>query len=195
MILALICSHPRNFFAPDASRSAQVMADRSNHALPTPVKATLIVVPRAILPQWIKETRKHAPHLACAKYTDCPGRHASAQEQLVWLMSKDVIIVTYDEMQSEMKRSSPILSVQWWRVVLDEAQMVPHTCLWRQSALSAGVQRCCQGCCTCWRAVASEWMVQHWNPNGQQGACTELVDDLCADVLLHWSSCIHLYSM
>ena len=43
MILSLICAHPRDFFLPDPSRSAQVMMERGRADVPMPVKATLIV--------------------------------------------------------------------------------------------------------------------------------------------------------
>ena len=145
MILALIASHTRDFALPDPSRSGQVMAERRSAAgLPTPVKATLIVVPRAILPQWVIETKKHAPSLLCMVFSDCPqvyprGR-ATVEQRDEWLKQADIVLVTYDEMQQEMKSAataaSALLCCQWWRVVLDEAQMVFNAAA--QAAVLAG---------------------------------------------------------
>ena len=82
MILALIASHTRDFALPDPSRSGQVMAEgRTMAGLPTPVKATLIVVPRAILSQWVSETKKHTPSLTCSVFSDCPPRSTLVDEQ------------------------------------------------------------------------------------------------------------------
>ena len=144
MILALICAHPRDFMTPDPSRSAQVMMQQQGRQsdVPTPVKATLIVVPRAILPQWVAECAKHAPGLVCAELSASPDRHASNELRTEWLTSKDIVLVTYDEMQKEMQDSrasqggGAILSCQWWRVVLDEAQMVFNAAA--QAAVMAG---------------------------------------------------------
>eukprot|EP01043_Picozoa_sp_COSAG02_P028592 COSAG02_NODE_1741_length_11107_cov_3.665425_2_plen_1021_part_00 len=145
MILALIASHTRDFALPDPSRSGQVMAERRSAAgLPTPVKATLIVVPRAILPQWVSETKKHAPSLVCKVFSECPQVHprgrATVETRDAWLQHADIVLVTYDEMQQEMKSgrtaSSALLCCQWWRVVLDEAQMVFNAAA--QAAVLAG---------------------------------------------------------
>eukprot|EP01043_Picozoa_sp_COSAG02_P075033 COSAG02_NODE_15285_length_1185_cov_1.419890_1_plen_381_part_10 len=145
MVLALIASHTRDFTLPDPSRSGQVMAERRSAAeLPTPVKGTLIVVPRAILPQWVSETQKHTPSLMCSVFADCPqvyprGR-ATAETRDAWLKNADIVLVTYDEMQQEMKSArtarSALLCCQWWRVVLDEAQMVFNAAA--QAAVLAG---------------------------------------------------------
>lgn len=108
----------------------------------TPSAATLIITPASILEQWKSEIRQHAPHLRVCHYK---GLKASKLEEATLkkiLISHDVVLTTYHILASEIHyanskppkvlrhekkykaRSTPLIQIEWWRVCLDEAQMV-----------------------------------------------------------------------
>jgi len=126
MILALILAHPRDFAIPDVSRSGALMMDRSPGERATPVKATLVVLPTAIVSQWGKEAAKWAPGLHVHVYRGGPWWQADSMIQE--FSRADIVLTTYEQLQQgTSSRSGGLLLVQWWRVVLDEAQMVFNT--------------------------------------------------------------------
>ncbi|ODQ52033.1 hypothetical protein SAICODRAFT_48619, partial [Saitoella complicata NRRL Y-17804] len=139
-VLSLIASHPYSFSAPDPSRSWTLINEiKAVEDRPVAVGATLIVCPAAILGQWYDETVKHAPGLVARMYED--------QRQSWKLLSTsvdargfaraafsdcDIVFVTYETITRELANSnraskSPLLWVHWWRVVIDEAQMVAQS--------------------------------------------------------------------
>jgi SNF2 family DNA or RNA helicase len=89
-----------------------------------PIKSTLVIVPQTIIQQWVDEFKKHAPSLRVMRY--------SGMDQRVWaqhFLDKDVILTTYrtlreDERAGGVQMESPLVHCEWWRIVLDEAQMV-----------------------------------------------------------------------
>lgn len=120
----------------------------SAHSLVIPknmkaAKTTLIITPASILHQWIEETKKNAPKLQFMVFEGgevedgVPIDHA-------YLSKKDIIFITYQTLQREIhaarpgrtgerrknrvvkRRYSPLVMTYWWRVVLDEAQMVAN---------------------------------------------------------------------
>jgi len=112
-----------------------------------PTGATLIITPLPLLRQWQSEIGRHAPHLKVIYY---PGFKASAKdgrtgEELVdELASHDVVITTYEALRPEFyaaieppsrsmrgekkyeRAKSPLMQLSWWRVCIDEAQMVEN---------------------------------------------------------------------
>lgn len=112
----------------------------------TKSKATLVIVPRSILHQWRDEVKMHSPHLKCVVVT----RDETSIEEII---EADMVFITYYELSkwlpvsvfkqkhrtryntgqlhqeqlaaesSSVDRSSLAL-IQFWRVVLDEVQMV-----------------------------------------------------------------------
>ncbi|KAL7931223.1 SNF2 family N-terminal domain-containing protein [Trichoderma chlorosporum] len=105
--------------------------------------ATLIVTPKSLQPQWISELSRHAPGLRVKHYTGCRGVDKEDEARLVTeLAGYDVVVTTYPVLSAELhfainppERSrrferayrrvlSPLVQILWWRVCLDEAQMI-----------------------------------------------------------------------
>ncbi|CAD0110326.1 unnamed protein product, partial [Aureobasidium uvarum] len=146
-IIALICLNRR-----DSAEMHTALAEA-----PELIKsrATLIVTPQTILQQWIDELARHAPHLSVTHYKGISKAESSkegAQSIVADLAQRDVVITTYAVLSREVhfavdpperslrtrerKRNrlrSPLVQMHWWRVCLDEAQMV-------ESGVSAAAQ-------------------------------------------------------
>ncbi|XP_022218628.2 E3 ubiquitin-protein ligase SHPRH isoform X2 [Drosophila obscura] len=102
---------------------------------------TIIVSPNAIKMQWFNEMKKHiSPALKVLLY---PGLHSGTWYSPLDLAKYDVVLTDYLILRNEiyhtadyksdrqmrhqqryMRPSCPLLMVNWWRVCLDEAQMV-----------------------------------------------------------------------
>ncbi|KAI8609158.1 SNF2 family N-terminal domain-containing protein [Chytriomyces sp. MP71] len=111
----------------------------TSHGDLLPTAATLIITPSSILSQWQSETKRHAPHLRTRTYN---GRHARDPASAQELSATDIVFTTYDVLQREVhlamgdstrsrrrvrayaRAGSPLTRVRWWRICLDEAQMV-----------------------------------------------------------------------
>ncbi|KAJ3337048.1 hypothetical protein HDU93_001723 [Gonapodya sp. JEL0774] len=135
-VIALILAHPRGPF--DASRSAHIMHNLSDIDRPGRVKATLIVAPQAIMGQWAEELARLAPGLVVMEYLGTKGRGFGPEGGTDRLSAMkrfgdaDVVLTTYETLQSDLGKTtlglkSPLLNVQWWRVCVDEAQLVANT--------------------------------------------------------------------
>lgn len=108
--------------------------------------ATLIVAPSSLKKQWLSELTKHAPGLRVMLYE---GLSQSAREEeskakalIAKLASQDVVVTTYNVLTYELdyalgepdrarraprkyhRPRSPLTQLCWWRVCLDEAQMI-----------------------------------------------------------------------
>ncbi|XP_024122367.1 E3 ubiquitin-protein ligase SHPRH isoform X1 [Oryzias melastigma] len=113
---------------------------------PVSTGATLIISPSSICHQWVEEINRHirSASLRVLVYQGVK-KHGFIQPRV--LAQQDVVITTYDVLRSELnyvdiphsnsqdgrrfrnqKRymavPSPLVAVEWWRVCLDEAQMV-----------------------------------------------------------------------
>jgi E3 ubiquitin-protein ligase SHPRH len=105
--------------------------------------ATLIITPPSILQQWISEINRHAPHLKVLHYEGIkPKSKVTASDLLKNLATSDIVISTYSVLAAEInftqlnptkqlrneskypRPKSPIMQLSWWRILLDEAQMV-----------------------------------------------------------------------
>ncbi|WYZ38946.1 hypothetical protein EsH8_III_000860 [Colletotrichum jinshuiense] len=134
-VIGLIALHRR-------PPSEMVIHTREGEELLT-TGATLIVTPDSLRQQWISEIRRHAPHLRVKYY---PGRKSAefdTEEGLrADLASQDIVITTYPTLSSEIhfatkppersrrqerkyeRPESPLTKISWWRICLDEAQMI-----------------------------------------------------------------------
>lgn len=131
-LISLICLNKRRSMV---NKSSQLSGLHST-------SATLIVTPLTILEQWKNEIHKHAPHLTVAHYSGLSklkDENASLQD----FREKDIILTTYSVLTKEVhyavdppdrslrkrqaqppRKRSPLVQMHWWRVCLDEAQMV-----------------------------------------------------------------------
>ncbi|RFU80897.1 snf2 family helicase atpase [Trichoderma arundinaceum] len=109
----------------------------------TPSSATFIVTPKSLQPQWMAELSRHAPGLRIMHYTGCRGVDKEDEARLVAeLAGYDVVVTTYNVLSAELHFAinpperarrferayrrvlSPLVQILWWRVCLDEAQMI-----------------------------------------------------------------------
>ncbi|OAL70158.1 SNF2 family helicase/ATPase [Trichophyton violaceum] len=150
-MLSLICAHQR----PDIINGSYP---------PTPAgllesRATLIITPPSILKQWQQEIAIHAPGLRVKHYTGLKKSKVDDRELTHDLASYDIVLMTYKVLNTEIyyaedppdrpsrhakqapKRKSPLMQISWWRVCIDEAQMVES-----QSSKPARVARIIPRC-------------------------------------------------
>ncbi|KAF2831923.1 hypothetical protein CC86DRAFT_312500 [Ophiobolus disseminans] len=138
-LMALMTHHKRDM-------PAGKVFDAYTGAYVTPSGATLIITPPSILEQWISEVNTHAPELKVFHYKGLPPpsgpkkAHAAATAEN--LLRYDVVVTTYNVLSKEIhyatpppdrsarnekrheRRKSPLVEISWWRVCLDEAQMI-----------------------------------------------------------------------
>ncbi|OHW90998.1 SNF2 family helicase [Colletotrichum incanum] len=105
--------------------------------------ATLIVTPDSLRQQWIEELGRHAPHLKVKYYPGRKNIKLETEEELrADLAYQDVVITTYPILSAELhfamkppersrrqerkyeRAESPLTKISWWRICLDEAQMI-----------------------------------------------------------------------
>lgn len=108
-----------------------------------PTSATLIIAPPAIALQWMSEISKHAPYLKVMHYQGIKAHSKmSPTELLDCLASSDIVISSYSILAAEInftqlnpektlrqaskypRPKSPLMALQFFRVVMDEAQMI-----------------------------------------------------------------------
>lgn len=109
-----------------------------------PTSATLIIAPPAIALQWISEISKHAPFLKVMHYQGLKAHSKLSPSQLLdALVASDIVISSYGVLASEInftplnpertsqrhpskypRPKTPLMALQFWRVVMDEAQMI-----------------------------------------------------------------------
>ena len=105
--------------------------------------ATLVVTPESLRRQWVDELSRHAPYLRVTHYSGCKVDTHEEEEALSQeLASQDVVVTTYSVLSTELnyvleppqrprrherryhRPKSPLMQLNWWRVCLDEAQMI-----------------------------------------------------------------------
>lgn len=128
-IISLICLHPKPHVLPTATEL--------KHS-----PATLIITPPTILEQWRQELQVHAPSLRVFRYDGFTTYKKKKKEVMARLLESDVVLTTYNVIARDIHYvsekpernlrgrpradppKSPLTQVLWWRVCLDEAQMV-----------------------------------------------------------------------
>lgn len=118
------------------------VTDQSSTGLPrTP--ATLVITPPVLSQQWKQEMETLAPALKVCVYDGLKveAHKADHEELLRRFLTHDVVLTTFPVLAKEIhyaestdrplrhekryeKRLSPLTRVLWWRVILDEAQML-----------------------------------------------------------------------
>ncbi|KAJ4987153.1 SNF2 family domain-containing protein [Stagonosporopsis vannaccii] len=138
-LIALITHHQRQVQDP-------MVFDQNIGAHVRVSGATLIITPPSILEQWQSEIHMHAPNLKVFHYKGLPPSTAPKKEHAAAtpeeLLRYDVVLTTYGVLSKEIhyatpppdrssrherrheRRRSPLVDISWWRVCLDEAQMV-----------------------------------------------------------------------
>ncbi|KAJ5085655.1 hypothetical protein N7532_010426 [Penicillium argentinense] len=105
--------------------------------------ATLIITPPAILEQWKQELEQHAPKLRVHHYTGIKRGQDQTDDLIIEeIAGFDVVLTTYNVISREIHyagaaparslrhqkrfepRKTPLVRILWWRVCLDEAQMI-----------------------------------------------------------------------
>lgn len=105
--------------------------------------ATLIVTPESLRQQWMAEITRHSPSLRVIDYQGCRKLEEEEEHSAVAkLASYNVVITTYSVLSQELhfatdppersrryeraykRPKSPLVQISWWRVCLDEAQMI-----------------------------------------------------------------------
>ena len=124
---------------------AHYSSEMSLDALPRTL-ATLVVSPPQLISQWKDELQRYAPSLRVMTYAGLDRQQSSIEDdQLkVQFLEHDVVLVTYEALAGDIhyssdqnrnlrhpkkyqRRVSPITQLSWWRVVLDEAQMIENS--------------------------------------------------------------------
>ena len=86
-----------------------------------------VVLPQTLLSQWADEAKLFAPDLNVFTFEGCKRSRWEGHNSVAHFMKADVVLTTYDQLAKMARnRAGALLRVQWWRVVLDEAQ-VCHT--------------------------------------------------------------------
>jgi E3 ubiquitin-protein ligase SHPRH len=107
-----------------------------------PSGTTLIVTPEPLRRQWLSELKRHAPYLRVRTYLGLKSTRLPEAEIVEDFLQHDVIVTTYSVLTSEIhfaieppersmrqerkytRPTSPLVQVEWWRICLDEAQMI-----------------------------------------------------------------------
>ncbi|RAH46455.1 putative SNF2 family helicase/ATPase, partial [Aspergillus brunneoviolaceus CBS 621.78] len=134
-MISLMCLHRRKLL-PETLRPSPTGGLR-------PSRATLIITPPAILDQWREEILLHAPSLRVFHYEGINRHHEISERGLIDMVADhDVVLTTYNVLAREIHysgnapqrnlrhekrfepRKTPLVQIHWWRVCLDEAQMI-----------------------------------------------------------------------
>ena len=134
-MVSLICLHKRT-----SSPIQRPAVEKSLHQS----SGTLIVTPPSILQQWKAEIQFHAPSLKVMIYEGIKSKtnESTNDELMERLLNHDIVLTTYHVLATEIhysgvtpdrnlrterkyeRKISPLVQIDWWRVALDECQMI-----------------------------------------------------------------------
>ncbi|OQR97012.1 DNA repair protein RAD5, SWI/SNF-related matrix-associated actin-dependent regulator of chromatin [Achlya hypogyna] len=99
---------------------------------------TLVVCPLSLLHQWKQEFEARAPRLSVALFYEGATRAGAA-------LGADVVLTTYGVLSSDAQQSSPLHTVHWDRVILDEAHSIKNrsTAYFKSCAALRATHRWC----------------------------------------------------
>ncbi|RDW68462.1 hypothetical protein BP5796_09119 [Coleophoma crateriformis] len=138
-VLSLITLHRRDLHAMD--KSSKVFDPYTEEEV-TPTNTTLIITPPAILGQWLSEIKRYAPSLKVMHYQGLKLHKETPTMLLANLADCDIVLTTYGVLSAELnftklnpekvlrgkkkyeRPKSPLLELQFFRVAIDEAQMI-----------------------------------------------------------------------
>jgi E3 ubiquitin-protein ligase SHPRH len=145
-VIALMCLHRRHDCISNANGSQPEPTSHTGCEASQKLKksrATLIITPPSILEQWKQELEEHAPGLKVCHYNGLKSsERRSGHNSVDRLADNDVVITTYNVLGREIHYASekpdrqlrgqrrhnapksPLTQISWWRVCLDEAQMI-----------------------------------------------------------------------
>ena len=142
-VLALLLNNP----AAPTWTDAEPLYDRALETNVKQIKATLIVAPETLREQWIEESDVHAPSLRVYSFkgyaqVDKDTAAAGEKSWADFAQRFDIIVLSYDVLRKEFhtartapersrrherkydRRRSPLVQVCFWRVCMDEVQLV-----------------------------------------------------------------------
>ena len=88
---------------------------------------TLVICPKIVLRQWASEYAAHLSERAGGVLVYHPSQRTQ-DTPIEDLCRFEVVVTTYDYMRSSasLRAASELLSIQWWRIVLDEAHLLKN---------------------------------------------------------------------
>lgn len=140
MILALIIINRCNDYDTLKKKTLlfPYLKDSNPHKFLTPSNSTLIITPSPILYQWESEINKHTSGLSVLIF-----KAGITSLKVQDLLQYDIVLTSYDDLRKEFYSSLPksdrvlrsknqdvrkslLNGILWWRVVMDEVQMVKN---------------------------------------------------------------------
>ncbi|KAI0160917.1 SNF2 family N-terminal domain-containing protein [Hypoxylon sp. FL1284] len=82
---------------------------------------TLIVSPVGVMSNWEQQVQRHVKEDYAPRLFRYHGTGTYSKKDL---LANDIVITTYDKLRLDHKKKGPLFSVEWRRVVLDEAHAI-----------------------------------------------------------------------